>query len=128
MTAPGTFTKEQFWAELDALGEEEVRVRVVTKRYGNASAKRSLAEEWLRSKDQEHKDSSAAEQIAVARDAANAARDAADSARDNVSAARDAADAAWVAAREAKTANKIAKAAVIMAMIAIIVSIVSMLV
>ena len=48
-----TFTKEQFWAELEALGEEEVRVRIATHRYGNASDKRALAVEWLQKKERE---------------------------------------------------------------------------
>ncbi len=42
------FTKEQFRSELDALGEEEVRVNFsVTKQYGNTGPKYELAKLWL---------------------------------------------------------------------------------
>jgi hypothetical protein len=50
--AQETFTKEQFWAELDQLGEESVRVNLfVAKTYGDGGPKRTLAEEWLRSRE-----------------------------------------------------------------------------
>lgn len=46
-----TFTKEQFWSELDALGEEEVRVRFsVTKQFGDVGPKHELTKLWLSDK------------------------------------------------------------------------------
>lgn len=46
--AQETFTKEQFWSELDALGEEEVRVRFsVTKQFGDVGPKHELTKLWL---------------------------------------------------------------------------------
>jgi hypothetical protein len=47
--AQTAITKEQFWGELEHLGEVEVRVRLATGRYGNSQgndAKR-LVLEWL---------------------------------------------------------------------------------
>ena len=73
-SAPYTpYTKEQFWAELEQLGEDAVRIRIITKVYGDASDKRSLAEEWLRHKDRLRIDASNVEQIRIARSAKNAA-------------------------------------------------------
>ena len=47
--APETFTKEQFWSELDALGEEDVRVRFsVTKQFGDVGTKHELTKLWLK--------------------------------------------------------------------------------
>ena|SRR6267154_340568 len=47
-----TFTKESFWAELDALGEDEVRIRLtVTKQYGDVGSKHELTKLWLARKD-----------------------------------------------------------------------------
>lgn len=98
---------DQFFAELEALGEDEVRKNLASEQvYG--AAKRSLATEWVRRKDQEHADALNREQIAVARSAAEAAREAATSARDT--------------AREARTSNKIAIAAVIVAVASMIVA------
>ncbi|MBU1225034.1 MAG: hypothetical protein KKA22_14855 [Gammaproteobacteria bacterium] len=46
-----TFTKEQFWSELDALGEEDVRIRFsVTKQFGDVGPKHELAKLWLSDK------------------------------------------------------------------------------
>ncbi|MFO1242739.1 MAG: hypothetical protein U1E36_06010 [Rickettsiales bacterium] len=68
-----TYTKEEFWAELEALGEEEVRVRIVTKKYGDVGDKLALAKEWLESQERRRSDASHAEQIHIARSAKNAA-------------------------------------------------------
>ena len=47
--AQETFTKEQFWSELDALGEDEVRVSFsVTKQFGDVGAKHELTKLWLK--------------------------------------------------------------------------------
>ena len=62
-------TKEEFWIELDAIGEELVRERVVTKKYGKAGDKLALAEEWLRIKEQERKDAIVQEHLDIARSA-----------------------------------------------------------
>ena len=48
-----TWTKEQFWAELDAMGEDTVRLRVRTVFWGPASEKVPLAEEWLSRKERD---------------------------------------------------------------------------
>ncbi len=42
-----TWTIESFWAELDKIGEHEVRVRLATKIYGDLNEKGGLAREWL---------------------------------------------------------------------------------
>lgn len=105
-----TLNRDQFWAELDELGEDEVRGRFASERVYD-SGKRPLVQEWLRRKDQERKDALNREQIEIARDAAASARDAADSAR--------------AAANEAQAANKIAKIAIAIAAIAAIIAIVS---
>jgi len=68
-----TFTKEKFWAELDDLGEEEVRDRIVTGRYGAGNKKLQLAREWLRRRETERIEASNREQIRIARSAKNAA-------------------------------------------------------
>lgn len=39
--------KAKFWCELDELGEEQVRVRLATGRYGNSTDERRLVQEWL---------------------------------------------------------------------------------
>ena len=107
---------DQFFAELEELGEDEARKRLASERiYGGD--KRPLVVEWLRQKDQKREDSSSREQIAIAREAAAAARDSAD-------AARDAADEAKAANRLAKQANTIAKIAIAIAAMATIISII----
>ena len=95
-------TPDEFFAELEKTGEHQVRAQFVTASvYG--SSERDLAEEWLRRKDQERKDSFNREQLEIARDAADAARD---------------------AARAAKTAANTAKIALVIAAISIIISII----
>ena len=52
-----TFTREQFWSELDALGEDEVRIKFsVTKQFGNAGPKHELAKLWLCDRAKAHRD------------------------------------------------------------------------
>jgi hypothetical protein len=45
------FTREQFFDELKNLGEDEVRIRLATKVYGDVGPKRALAEVWLNAKE-----------------------------------------------------------------------------
>lgn len=47
---------EQFYAELEALGESKVRERLALSVYGDAGDRRRLVLEWLRLKDQERLD------------------------------------------------------------------------
>ena len=42
-----TSARDQFLAGLDEVGEDEVRLRLRTGRYGNANGHRQLAEEWV---------------------------------------------------------------------------------
>jgi hypothetical protein len=74
------WTKEQFWAELEKLGPDEVRVRLATKYYSDVNERGLLAREWLHRLDlaaeaevERKRDSSSAEQIRIARSAKNAA-------------------------------------------------------
>ena len=69
--AQTTWTKEQFWAELEKLGEPVVRERIAAGIYDDA--RRGLAEEWLRLREESRKDASSAEQMRTARSAKNAA-------------------------------------------------------
>ena len=71
--APETFTRESFWAELDGLGEEEVRTRVSVGTYSSANKKRELAQQWLERNSQERSERSNSEQMRIARSAKNAA-------------------------------------------------------
>src|SRR4051794_40231020 len=75
--AQATITKEEFWATLEKLGEEEVRNRLAIGDYGDSGWRRGLVKEWLRRKDQER---SEATNLALRR------------------AARSANTAAWIAA------------------------------
>ena len=68
-----TFTKEQFWAELDEAGEATVRERVITRRYGSGNNKLQLAEEWLRLKDVVRSEKTTREQLRISRSSRNAA-------------------------------------------------------
>ena len=104
---------EEFYAELEALGEDTVRDRLATKVYGDAGHKRELVEEWLRRQRQEHDDAVTREQTEIARDAAASARAAAAAARD--------------AANEARTANRIAKIAIVIAIISAIIALLAQL-
>ena len=46
-----TFTAKQFFAELTEIGEDEVRLRLITKKYSSGNHKKELALEWLRLKE-----------------------------------------------------------------------------
>lgn len=48
MAQQQTFTAEQFWAELEAVGEDVVRQRLIGEVYGSGNHKRALAVEWVR--------------------------------------------------------------------------------
>ena len=41
------FTKWDFWDKLDVVGEEQVRINLIKKIYGDHGAKRELVLEWL---------------------------------------------------------------------------------
>ncbi len=82
---------DEFFAELEETGEDEVRTRLATQRiYG--SDKRPLVEEWLRQRESSRKEAFNREQAEIARDAAAATWEAA-------RAAKSAADAARLALR-----------------------------
>ncbi len=82
---------DEFFAELEEIGEDEVRTRLATQRiYG--SDKRPLVEEWLRQRESSRKEAFNREQAEIARDAAAATWEAA-------RAAKSAADAARLALR-----------------------------
>src|SRR3990172_2933812 len=103
-----TFTRESFWAELEELGEEEVRTRVSTGTYSSGNKKRELAQQWLSDSERARNEASQSEQIDIARSAKDAAWEAAKEARD--------------AKKHARIANKIATAALAMAIIAMIIA------
>lgn len=61
-------------AELEGLGEKEVRLRLARGEYGGtASWRRDSVEKWLEAKGHERADASMREQIELARSAKNAA-------------------------------------------------------
>ena len=71
---PQTIPIDEFRAELEALGEDEVRqLTFVRKRYGEVGSKRAFVDEWLRSKERERSERSNSEQRRIARSAKNAA-------------------------------------------------------
>jgi hypothetical protein len=113
--AEGTFSTEQFWAELDALGEEKVRERAVVGAYGSGHNKKELAQEWLRQKDQARALSLELDRMGIASKAAEAAIQAAD-------AASRAAEGAEEQARFARSANTRATLALVIAVISAIVA------
>lgn len=69
-----TFTKERFWAELDQIGEEGVRERIVTKRFATHNHKLALAEEWLARRERATAHESASAAAKVTADAARTNR------------------------------------------------------
>ena len=130
-----SFTKEKFWAELDSLGEDEVRARIAIQRYSGANYERPLAEEWLRLKDEARalassakRDAREEETLSIARNAlavSERANEIADAARidsseanslaqDSNSIAREANSIALNARSEARRANIIAIIAMIL--------------
>ena len=91
--------RDEFFAELETTGELQVRTNIAQKYYGFHNGKMQLAEEWLRIKDQDRRDSADARE--------EAAR------REQINIARSAKNAAWVAAIAAIIAAICAAAAVI---------------
>jgi hypothetical protein len=85
-----TFTKDQFWAELDELGEDEVQTRVLTKRYTDGNHKLSLAREWLAKRERDRQEAREAERMAFAKAEAEAASRAAIAAERSAAAAEQA--------------------------------------
>ncbi len=100
---------EQFFAELDLLGEEKTRINLANRIYG--ADKQPLVAEWLKRKDEPRRETSHAAELEIAQSAKDAAWAAADAARD--------------AAAEAKEANRIAKRASASAHIATIAALIS---
>lgn len=100
--------QDEFWKELEELGEIEVRVRLGTKIYGDLNEKGALAREWLHRRElaaaEEDKRSNAA------------------STSEHIRLAREANDLARQANSTASMANIIAIAAAVFAAVAIIVS------
>lgn len=47
-----TYNETDFWATLDAIGEDQVRINIIKKIYGDHGAKRELTLEWLRRKEE----------------------------------------------------------------------------
>jgi len=100
---------EAFYAQLESLGEQEIRVRLARQAYGDAGHKRQLAEEWVQRKERERTAASNADMASAASRSADAAE--------------RAAKAADAQARTAKHALTTAIIATIIAAIALIVSI-----
>ena len=46
-------TESDFWAKLDVVGEEQVRINLIKNIYGDHGTKRELVQEWLRRKENE---------------------------------------------------------------------------
>jgi hypothetical protein len=113
------FTKEQFWAELDALGEEDVLVRFrVSKQWGTAGSKYELAMIWLAEQDakralaaSEKRDAREERTLAIAAEALSTAKEANRIASEDLEAARSSASSAFEEARWARWAAIIATAA-----------------
>src|SRR5687767_12085871 len=95
------YDKEAFLAELEKLSEDDLRLRLATKIYGDANDKGALAREALLRKE-------------LARQAESERRREA-SQSEQIDIARSAKDAAWAAAKWAKIANIIAATALIVA-------------
>lgn len=72
MTQQETFTKEQFWASLDKLGEDEVHLRYTLGKYASGD-KRGLVQEWLYQLQEARIEAARAEQMRAARSANTAA-------------------------------------------------------
>ena len=98
-------------AELESLGDTEVRRRVAKSIYGNQTTKRRIVDDWLAQGERERTFSSQDEQIDIARAARDAAWSAAEAARD--------------AAAEARAQSLIAQRANTRATIGIVIAIVS---
>jgi hypothetical protein len=103
----------RFLAELERLGEKEVRYRLMTNVYGNVDDHKRFVEEWLQDRDRARATASNSEMAATASRAAAAAERAATAAEEQ--------------ARIAKHALKTAIVATAIASIALIVSILGVL-
>jgi hypothetical protein len=119
--------KDQFFVELDALGEAEVRARLASLAFSDFNEKGRYAREWLTRKDQQREAESArrneefqASQAATASRAADAAERAASEAKRASDAAERQAEAAERAVTMAKIANTIAVIALIVAAISLL--------
>jgi hypothetical protein len=100
---------EQRIAEFEAAGEQQVRLHLANKRYGETEGwKHRLAMEWVRQKEAARAATAETEQLDLNRRATEAAEAAANSAR--------------LANQHSKTANKIAVGAAIVAAAALVVS------
>jgi hypothetical protein len=109
------------WKEFDALGEMEVRKRVVAQVWGEE--KQKLAEHWLNYQESQDSSASRRETLRLANEANDLARSANESALDANSIARASSDSAKRSAAAARTSNKIAAAALIAAIIAVVISV-----
>ena len=99
------------FAELEQLGEDEVRHRLDTNQFSLAYY--SPAKRWIARRDRAESEESERKREA--------------SQSEQISIARSAKDAAWAAALAARKANIIASAALIMATISIVVSVIAIL-
>jgi hypothetical protein len=112
--------ERDFMAELDGIGEDQVRQNIAMGVYG--TGKRRLTELWLERKNRERADSQRAEDIEVARRASEAAERAASAAERDASAAERAAEAAERAADAAEESNQNAATAKWIAMAMMIIT------
>lgn len=118
---------EEFHAELDALGIDEVRLRLARGLYNErVGEKGPLAREWLQRKELAAERESEARRDALQTEQASAASRAADAAARAVDAAERSAEAAERQATTAERASRIATAALVIAIISGIASIVSL--
>ncbi|HEY7301598.1 MAG TPA: hypothetical protein VH684_27215 [Xanthobacteraceae bacterium] len=97
-----TWTKEEFWAELDEIGEDEVRVRLATKYYSDVNERGPLAREWL-----QRRELSRAAEVERSREA---------SSLEHMRIARSAKNAAWTAAIAAMIAAMFAAVAIVISL------------
>ncbi len=114
----------RFIAQLEMLGEKEVRYRLMTNVYGNVSDHKPLVEEWLQDKERERTTASQAESLSLARAAQNDASRAAAAAERAAAATEAASDAATRQAAAAENANTRATIALAISIVSIIVTIV----
>ena len=108
------FTAEEFFADLDDLGEAVVRERLIAGIYGSGNQKKELAQEWLRRREIAREAAAESEKVAIAARAADAASRAASAAEEQ--------------ARLARTANTRATIALVIAIGTAIVAIIDMFV
>ena len=116
-----------FLAQLEALGEDEVRFRLHTGVYGNAVDQRQLAEDWLQRKELDRARISNAKAISAASRAATAAERAAEAADEQSRSSAEMARASAEQARIASEALTTARIAAAISAIALIISILGLL-